>query len=557
MKDELKIKYFKNVFEVFASAAEGRYPFYADYLSDEVYYSDAAVEALGLRKYYKNSEGALDAFEARIHPDDLKFYHAEAIAMLDGDTDMMRVPYRVLTTKNRYVTCSTDATFFRDENGNPEFFCGMIINHELNNLVDPITGLHTGRTMQQDMAVHMQNHEPFYLMFLGIRDFISINNRYGYAKGNEILHQVAETLMANKEGGHFYSLEGTKFAGLWSGDSDVPQHGRELFLQCRQAFKENFFVNGEKVVIDIYGGAIQTLPEDHDVNSVYTSAMHSLKLAKHMNRFDFYEFDRNEIRENRKTFDILSQIRESVANACQGFFLVYQPIVEADFGKVCGMEALIRWADEDDHVVPPDVFVEWLEKDSVFSDLGQWILLHAMEDAKEFVREIPGFILNVNLAYPQLEREDFDVRLRYAIEKSGFPAENLRLEITERCRLLDRKILRERMLFMQTLGIRTSLDDFGTGYSALELMFDLPTNQIKIDRMFIEDLQTTPSKEIMLKAITECADEIGATVCVEGIEDAELADFIRERFHVTCFQGFLYSKPLPLKEFRRWVEEHP
>ena len=73
MKDELKIKYFKNVFEVFASAAEGRYPFYADYLSDEVYYSDAAVEALGLKKYYKNSEGALDAFEARIHPDYLKF----------------------------------------------------------------------------------------------------------------------------------------------------------------------------------------------------------------------------------------------------------------------------------------------------------------------------------------------------------------------------------------------------------------------------------------------------------------------------------------------------
>ena len=111
--------------------------------------------------------------------------------------------------------------------------------------------------------------------------------------------------------------------------------------------------------------------------------------------------------------------------------------MEADSGKVCGMEALIRWADEDDRVVPPDVFVEWLEKDSVFSDLGQWILLHAMEDAKEFVREIPGFTLNVNLAYPQLEREDFDDRLRYAIEKSGFPTENLRLEITERCRLLD------------------------------------------------------------------------------------------------------------------------
>ncbi|MCR5640516.1 MAG: EAL domain-containing protein [Lachnospiraceae bacterium] len=556
MKDELKKKYFKEVFEVFASELEGRYPFYADYLSDEIYYSDAAVKALGLQKYYKNSEGALEAYEARIHPDDLKLYHAEAMRMMNGDTDEMLVPYRILNAQNRYVTCSTDATFFRDAQGNPEFFCGIIINHELNNVVDPITGLYTGRTMRQDMEHMVRNNQPFYLMVFGIRDFLSINNRFGYAEGNQILHDVGQKMMDHRQGGRFYSLEGTKFAGLWANEEHMSMRGREIFLSCKEYFKNDFMVHGDHVVIDLYGGAIQTYAEDRDVNAIYTSAMYSLNLAKHMHRSDFYQFDRDELTKNRKSFSLLAQIRESVVRDYDGFFLVYQPIISCRSGRICGMESLIRWQDEKYEVIPPDVFVEWLEKDAVFSDLGRWILRQSMEDAKHFAREIPNFTLNVNLSYPQLEREDFNQMLQEIMEETQFPPEHLRLEITERCRLLDRKVLRERMEFMQSLGIRTSLDDFGTGYSALELMFDLPTNQIKIDRSFITDIATSNSKQIMLKAICECAGEIGASVCVEGVEDIGTIHFIKEHYQVSSMQGFYFSKPLPIAEFYTWCEAY-
>ncbi len=557
MKDELKLKYFKQIFEVFASEAEGRYPFYADYLSDEVYYSDAAVKALGLQKYYKNSEGALDAFEARIHPDDLKIYHAEATRMLSGETDLMSIPYRILTAKNRYVTCSTDAMYFRDTEGNPEFFCGMIINHELNNVVDPVTGLYTGRTMRQDMAHMVKNRTPFYLLVLGIRDFLSVNNRYGYAKGNRILHEVGQRLMEYRFGGRFYSLEGTKFAGLWVNEDHMEKMGHKAFLACKEFFKNSFYVEGEHIIIDVYGGAIQTQADDWDVNAIFTSAMYSLNLAKHMNRLDFYQFDRDELSQNRKNFNLLAQIRESVIRDYEGFFLVYQPIISCESGTVCGMEALIRWQNENYDVVPPDVFVEWLEKDSVFPDLGRWILRQSMEDAKIFAQKDPNFTLNVNLSYPQLEREDFNEMLADIVDKTQYPPERLRLEITERCRLLDRKVLRERMEFIQSLGIRTSLDDFGTGYSALELIFDLPTNQIKIDRSFITDIQGSNSKQIMLKAICECAGEIGASVCVEGVEDIDTITFIKSRYPVSSMQGFYYSKPLPIAEFYDWYEQFP
>ena len=103
--------------------------------------------------------------------------------------------------------------------------------------------------------------------------------------------------------------------------------------------------------------------------------------------------------------------------------------------------------------------------------------------------------------------------------------------------------------------MQTALDDFGTGYSALNLLAELPVDQIKIDRSFIINIETDIPKQSLLRAITSCARELGKFVCVEGIETVEMKDYIKEHFPVTSFQGYYYSRPIPIEEFQTWLEE--
>nr|MCR5273113.1 EAL domain-containing protein [Lachnospiraceae bacterium] len=260
-------------------------------------------------------------------------------------------------------------------------------------------------------------------------------------------------------------------------------------------------------------------------------------------------FNQSWLSADRKQLSVYNEIRESVMDGCKGFYLVYQPIVSKKTQKLVSMEALIRWAGEENGEVSPNAFIEWLERDSVFNDLGSWIIKKALSDARKIIEIMPDFIVNINLAYPQLEREDFEERLKEIVDESGVNPRNIRLELTERCKLLNINLLRKRMRYIQRLGIQTSLDDFGTGYSAINLMFDLPTNQIKIDKDFIANIEFEEAKRIMLKAIIDCARKLGAHVCIEGIENKIIADYIINNFNVTSLQGFYYSEPIPLSDF--------
>ena len=114
---------------------------------------------------------------------------------------------------------------------------------------------------------------------------------------------------------------------------------------------------------------------------------------------------------------------------------------------------------------------------------------------------------------------------------------------------MDVNLLRQKLKFIQDMGMQTSLDDFGTGYSSINLLFDLPVNQIKIDRSFIQDIDKEEPKKVMLKAIVDCARILGAHVCVEGLETREMVDYVCDNFDITSMQGYYYSKPIMLEDF--------
>jgi EAL domain-containing protein (putative c-di-GMP-specific phosphodiesterase class I) len=194
------------------------------------------------------------------------------------------------------------------------------------------------------------------------------------------------------------------------------------------------------------------------------------------------------------------------------------------------------------------LFVPILEQDSLFPELGKWILREAMMSGNRIRAKYPDFVMNVNLSYAQLERVDFIDVVTDLLKVTRFPAKNLCLEITERCRLLDVNLLKRIFEKLRELGVRIALDDFGTGFSSLGVLRKLPIDCVKIDRDYVLNIQSSEDDQNTVKFIAQLAESFGAELCVEGVETQEMRDMLR-RFNVTTFQGFFYSRPIPLEEF--------
>jgi EAL domain-containing protein (putative c-di-GMP-specific phosphodiesterase class I) len=189
-----------------------------------------------------------------------------------------------------------------------------------------------------------------------------------------------------------------------------------------------------------------------------------------------------------------------------------------------------------------------LEQDNLFPELGKWILRTAIKDAKVILESYPGFVINVNLSYTQLEKPDFVENVLSILEEESFPPQNLCLEITERCRLLDMALLKDIFTRLRNKGVKVALDDFGTGFSSIGVLRELPVTTVKIDRSFVMNIEQDTSDQKTVRFISELADSFSSSVTAEGIETPEMREFLL-RFKVKSLQGFYYSKPLPVDEF--------
>ena len=179
-----------------------------------------------------------------------------------------------------------------------------------------------------------------------------------------------------------------------------------------------------------------------------------------------------------------------------------------------------------------------------------------MEDGKLMLEKYPDFIMNVNLSYAQLEQSDFVSIVLQLLDQTGFPPQNLCLEITERCRLLDMSLLKKMFKTFREHGIRIALDDFGTGFSSLGVLRELTVDTVKIDREYVKNVEQSASDQHTVEFISNLADAFSAEVCVEGVETAQMRDFLR-RYGVNSLQGYFYSKPIPMEQFvEKYIREH-
>ena len=396
--------------------------------------------------------------------------------------------------------------------------------------------------------------EKIKVSFLTVKisSFSRINLLYGYITGNQILGQFTEILRRIVgQKGQIFRIGDTRFTIC------LPEMNAEdvskLYMALTNAARYEIIMDSITIPLRLAGGALTV--DENFVGSVatvrnYLTSMLERSEQESHGRLTFYS---DPVRgETHVDFRLLTAIYQDAVAERKGFRLEYQPIHRMDNGKVIGAVALLRWRGEEFGKVPPGQFVPWLENDPCFFQVGRWILWKALSDAKEMLSVVPDFVINVNITVLQLEDERFNTMVLEVLRETGFPPQQLCLELTERCRELDEEYLKSQIEFFRWFGIRIALDDVGTGFSSLSILLNLPVDEVKLDKSFITDIRSREANRAFVGAIVDATRRLGLHSCLEGIEDRETYDYLRS-CGATCCQGYYFSKSLPARDLRVYL----
>ena len=540
-------EYLDELFRAFEIVAEGAYVYLCDLAYDYSRWSAEAITYFGLPGEYMVGCGKI--WEAHILPEDRENYSQSIDAIFSGQVGWHDMQYRARNRDGQYVVCTCRGTVIRGSDGQPLYFAGSIRNNGLVNSVDSLTGLQNQYGLFQHLDALYSKQARANIMMIGIKRFSTINEMWGYDFGNIVIHKLVQELkqiFCNE--GVLYRADGVRFVLLTRSLTMEQLAGR--YETVRQHICEGLEIDGYHPNLQVCGSALEIDTFDVNPQAMFSCLGYAYNLSRERGNGALQIF-RNEIDETRTNLmTLINTIRRSIEHDCQGFLLYYQPIMDANTHTLSGCEALLRWRSPEYGLVPPNRFIPIIENDPAFVKLGEWILHRAMEDTKPFLTSCPAFELNVNIAYEQLKQPSFVEMVKRNLTAAAYPPENLCLEITERCRLLDISRLGTIISELRDLGVRFAIDDFGTGYSSMDILNQLKFDVVKIDKVFVDNIAKGGKAVRLIGVMNELAEICGSQVCAEGVETQEQCEIVRQ-CGVDTIQGYYFSKPVPVDTFQR------
>jgi diguanylate cyclase (GGDEF)-like protein len=382
------------------------------------------------------------------------------------------------------------------------------------------------------------------LLFVDLDQFKQVNDTLGHPCGDQLLCTVADRLRD--------MLRPEDFVARFGGDEFVVfqqniKSGEDAAYLARRIvdhLSERYKIDNHLVEIGASVGIALTSP-GVTADTLLKNADMALYRAKADGRgtFCFFREEMAQTVEARRILEL--DLRKALAN--EEFELLYQPLVNLKSGRIATCEALLRWNHPVRGTVSPVDIIPVAEDMGLIVDLGRWILRKACMECMKWPEAVS---VAVNFSPRQFHQRELLSEVRYALEVSGLPANRLEIEITESSLLRNTQLTRDVLSQLQTIGVRISLDDFGTGYSSLSYLHNFPLQKVKIDRSFLEGIDSDRPLTL-LRGVARLSADLGMLVVVEGIETNEQLELISADGTVTEAQGYLFSRPVPAVRVRQ------
>ncbi len=502
--------------------------------------------------------------------------HPESIADWDRFLELLRTcdsPQYVelrLNTQNGGCWVARSSSFILDETGAKHQIRSTIwditkrkqleLRLEASQHMDLMTGLANREACLEHLRTLVSKAKEtaslsFSIVYIDIDRLKVINDSMGTCYGDELIIQVGRRMQeALAPTDHFFARQGgDEFIAVLN--LTHPKETIRVVKMLQESFQEPFKLQDTDVLITasmgiVLGASPYNTPED-----LLRTANIAMRQAKKCTRHRMKVFNARMLERAVSTMEIERDMPNALKNG--EFRMLYQPIVSLENKKLTGVEALIRWQHPTRGMLAPDVFLPIAEQNDFIVQLGAWALRQACTDMRNWQlehEEQSPLNVSVNLSARQLAQHDIVDVVKNALRDTGIPPQCLKLEITETVAMENPERTAQKLERIKALGVRISIDDFGTGYSSLSYLQSFPIDTLKVDKRFIDAMESNTSKRKIVRSVIDLAHTLKLDVVAEGIEMDEQWSMLRG---LTCEwgQGFLFSKPVSHKEIGELISQ--
>jgi diguanylate cyclase (GGDEF)-like protein len=425
-------------------------------------------------------------------------------------------------------------------------------------LRDPLTGLPNRLLFEKRLSKAIKRFDALQregaagkvaVLFVDLDGFKPVNDTLGHAVGDLVLKEIARRLRTSVRAGDTVArIGGDEFVMLMECETALV----DPVIAARRVIEAvSTTIPGPNRPIQVSCSVgIASYPEHGPKERLVTHADAAMYEAKRAGGNTYAHFESGLQGSTPAMLGLQHDLRGAIER--KELELHYQPKVDGRTGRTHGVEALLRWHHPSNGMIPPATFIPLAERFGLIGKLGNWVIDEACRQIEQWSRQGLRMNVAINLSAHQLREEDLVGRIEQALRRHGVDAGQLLCEITESIAMSDVKATQLAFSGLARIGVLLSIDDFGTGYSSLAYLRRLPARQLKIDRSFVSDLETSSDARAIVSAVVHLAHDLGLGVVAEGVETAGQRAVLAA---LDCdeLQGYLFAKPMRASLVPEWV----
>ncbi len=384
----------------------------------------------------------------------------------------------------------------------------------------------------------------FATLLIDLDRFKWVNDSLGHLAGDDLLQQISGRFASCVRSGDTVArLGGDEFAILIE-EFDKPSEIIEITNRLQQEAQTPFSIGNTEVHVSASIGIVLNTVIYETTEGILRDADIAMYRAKELGKARFQVFNRRLHTLASEALQLEKDLREGIA--AKQFHLCYQPIVSIPDNKLLGFEALVRWIHPEKGLIGPDKFIPIAEETGLIISLGDWVLAEACRQMQQWQTTLPAAAnlkINVNISAKQFLQSSLVANVLQHLENTGLPPHCLKLELTESTIMESGRLAVERLNRLKETGIQLAIDDFGTGYSSLSSLQQLPIDELKIDRSFIDKLDQCDQSKAIVRTIIALARTLNLALVAEGVERHTQLTCL-ESLQCDAAQGYLFSRPV-------------